>query len=380
MSSSASFSALLRATSPGHQAIINELARDDDAASKARDLRHASILGCRSVEEVFECIPSDYRPHCADILRQGYKQVVQLVKARITVAKWKHHLSVGTLPAHLRGSAPKIQFTAGYGDSAAAQAAQKKADDEHAAHQVSRLTSDIAAREAEVKFLEEAIDPQKAFADMQAAIAPHVPAILKRYQVPLEERGVDPATGEIRVTGVVWVTSPAAEAIRDQVLMDCGVYAARVIAIAQAVTDAESAKIEKKRNIASAATTAARDGDDVVMGESLSSAMRAEIKRVVMGLMPKQNKNASAGPSQLTKKARNQAAEVHAKITGKKPKRKYRSQATESVDGLVLAKAEGSQPRKKRARKGKGKGQAQPQQQQQKPQKKRKGKGKEKAT
>ncbi|KAH9052205.1 hypothetical protein EDB87DRAFT_1692879 [Lactarius vividus] len=390
---STSFSALLRATSPGHEAIVEALRADDEQGIKARDARHAAIHACNSMQEIIESIPSDYRDKCADLLREGYKQVSLLVRTETTLAKWKRHLAVGTFPAHLRGSANQVQFTSGYKDSDAAKAAQKDTDDKHHAYQVARLTSDIAAKQAEVKFLQEACDPIKAHSDMRAALVPLCPAIVAKYKVPRDE--IDPETRE--VTNVVWITSPAALRIRDHVLEDCGAYAQRVIQIATRIATAENAKIEKSKSIAAAATVAAADGADVVMADAtLSAALKAEIKRTVMGLMPRDRKGGPALPSKATKKAREAAAATQAKITpgyesvlpgyivrpriralttfGYSGRRKKRSRPPQQKkeEYVVLAKAEGSKRAKKQKRK------ARPQQQQQQ-QKKGKGKGKEKA-
>ncbi|KAH9059806.1 hypothetical protein EDB87DRAFT_1577344 [Lactarius vividus] len=273
---SRSFSDLLRATSPGHEAIIEALRKDDEDELKIRDARHAKIFACTSVQEIIESIPSDYRDKCAELLRDGYKQVTTLVNSRSTLAKWERHLSLGTFPAHLRGSANKVQFTSGYKDSDAAQAAQRDTDDRFHKYQVASLTADIAAKRAEVKFLEEAVDPRKAHMDMHAALVPLCPAIVARYKVPRDE--IDPTTGE--VSDVVWIPSPAAERIRDHVLADCGAYAQRVIQIATSIATAANAKIEKKKSIAATATVAASDGADVVMTDAtLSAALKAEIKR-----------------------------------------------------------------------------------------------------
>ncbi|KAH9049576.1 hypothetical protein EDB87DRAFT_1583331 [Lactarius vividus] len=203
---SRSFSDLLRATSPGHAAIVEALRKDDDDNLKIRDARHAQIFACTSVQEIIESIPSDYREN------------------RATLAKWERHLSLGTFPAHRRGAANAVQFTSGYKDSEAAQAAKRDSDDRYHKYQVAALTADIAAKRAEVKFLEEAVDPRKAHMDMHAALVPLCPSIVARYKVPRDE--IDPTTGE--VSDVVWIPSPAAERIRDHVLEDCGAYAQRL--------------------------------------------------------------------------------------------------------------------------------------------------------
>ncbi|KAH8978967.1 hypothetical protein EDB92DRAFT_1955738 [Lactarius akahatsu] len=375
-SSSATFSAFQRAVSPGAQAIHAALYQhDDSAASHSQNLRHAEILACASVDEILKLIPDDYRIHIADHLHSAQKAVSQLCATRTTVAKWEHHRSVGSLPAQLRSSATKLQFTAGYQTTDAAKASQKEIDDGFAAHQIACLDLMIAARKKEISFLEEATSPEKATLDMRSALAPHCASILERYKVPRDILAPDGS-----VDNVVWIVNPQAEAIRDSVLADCGVYAHRAISIALNVAKREALRVEKTKSLAAKAQVAAGDGDTVMGDATLASTIRAEVKRQVMGVMPrdKPDQSRGAGSSNLTKKARVAAAHTQAIVTGSGTgsgrKRSGPKPGKERV--VVVAKAEGSQGKRKR-RRGKGKGK---QQQQQQPPMSEKRKGKQKAT
>ncbi|KAI9459635.1 hypothetical protein BJY52DRAFT_1222942 [Lactarius psammicola] len=179
------FSSIARAMSPGaaREAHLLEAAT---TLSEARDARHMAILSCRSVEEIVELIPSDYRDKCADLLKTAVLHVERLYKARTTLAKWKHHRSVGTFPPHLRTSATQVQYTAGYGDTAAAKAAQQAINDKHHAYQVDQLDLCIKARDAEVVYLEAAIEPGKLREDLIDHIVPLSTQVVKRYMVPEE--------------------------------------------------------------------------------------------------------------------------------------------------------------------------------------------------
>ncbi|KAH9051071.1 hypothetical protein EDB87DRAFT_1695825 [Lactarius vividus] len=390
---SSSFPALSRALSPGASAIVASLERDQDASTRERDLRHSQILACNSLAEIIELIPSDYRELCADVLRPSADKVKQLVRTRTTVAKWSAHLSKGTLPAHLRTSAPKIQFCAGYSQSDAAKAAQKSLDDKCTAHATSLLTLMLNARRAEVTALEEATEPGAITAEMREHIAPRVPSISRRYLIPHETLDADGA-----VIDTEMVQAPSALAIGNNVLSDVGVYASRMISILLNVAEAEEKKIEKAQSIAAASKVAAADGADAIAGSAtLSEAVKAHIERTVMGLLPRKRKQSEDGPSQLTKKAKRAAQAVQAKITPPQPGNKYVSmlpgyvphaimtrlrtvgnrakrkgkgkaqqpRAPRSAPQVVVAKAEGSggnrrqqqQKQKKKDRKGKGKAQ-----------------------
>ncbi|KAH9008944.1 hypothetical protein EDB83DRAFT_2322900 [Lactarius deliciosus] len=376
-SSSAVFSAVQRAGSPAYQGLANAIlshSGDDDARLQhLQDQRHAGILACNSVAEIIELIPDDYRVHITDHLHSAQKAVAQLCSTRSTVAKWKHHRSVGTLPAHLRGSANKVQFTAGYGETAAAKAAQKTSDDAYSTYQLACLDRDIAARELEVVFLEAAISPDKATLDMRSALAPHCASILERYKVPRDVIGPDGS-----VTDVQWKVNPQASAIMEATMADVGVYAHRAIAIALNIGKREDMRIEKTKSLAAAAKVAAGDGVAMDVDATLAQTIRSEVKRQVMGVMPRDKQQSrGAGPSKLTGAARGAAANVQATVHGQGTgSKKKRSGPKPQKEGYtVVAKVEGSQ--KKRKRRGKGKGKQQ-QQQQQGPKPSRK--GKEKAT
>ncbi|KAH9008873.1 hypothetical protein EDB83DRAFT_2531479, partial [Lactarius deliciosus] len=276
-----------------------------------------------------------------------------------------------TQPAHLRGTTQEIQFTAGYKDSQPAKDAQQSERDAWAAYQTAKLDRSIAARKAEIVFLEEATSPEKALSDMRAAVAPHCAGIIARYKVPRDV--INPETGA--VTNVVWVENPAAVEVRNNVMADVGVYAHRTISIGLNIGRQEAIKFEKRKDLAAKAQVAASDGDTVMGDATLSNALKAEVKRLVMGVMPRDLKghaSPTAGSSNLTKKARVAAAHVQATVTGKGTGRKKQSRAPDRAKEriVVVAKAEGSKPKRKRGRK---------QQQQQKQQPQGKGKGKEKA-
>ncbi|KAH8976611.1 hypothetical protein EDB86DRAFT_2839797 [Lactarius hatsudake] len=159
-------------------------------------------------------------------------------------------------------------------------------------------------------------------------------------------------------------------------MADVGVYAHRAMSIALNVARQETLKFEKRRDLAAKAQVAASDGDTVMGDATLSTALKAEVKRLVMGVMPRDlhgHASPGAGSSKLTKKARVAAAHVQATVTGKGTGKKKRSRAPDTPKEriVVVAKAEGSKPKRKRGRKQ--------QQQKQKQQPQGKGKGKEKA-
>src|SRR5258708_8691066 len=120
-----SFATAVRALSPG---VIVRSADDEDAV---RIKRQHDILACNSVLEVVSIIPVDYRSICADHITRLAASAERCAKTRATVASWKHHRSVGTLPPNLPSVAPQVQFTAGYSDPAHPKSAHNTITDSH---------------------------------------------------------------------------------------------------------------------------------------------------------------------------------------------------------------------------------------------------------
>src|SRR5258708_23633158 len=215
-----SFATAVRALSPG---VIVRSADDEDAV---RIKRQHDILACNSVLEVVSIIPIDYRSICADHVPRLAACAERCAKTRATVASWKHHRSVGTLPPNLRSVAAQVQFTAGYSDSADAKSAQKAINDAHIEYQKATLNSQIAARERELEFLESEIAPDHAADPMISAVIAASVKIVARYKVPVESyRPAAEAEGENSgMADVRAVQSPVSKSSCEQWITDCPVY------------------------------------------------------------------------------------------------------------------------------------------------------------
>ena len=292
------FSSFVRALSPG----VAIMQPDDDDNIRLR--RQHAILSANSVAEVVSLIPIDYRSIGAEHLHAVAASAERLAKARSTVASWKHHLSVGSLPPSLRTSAAQVQFTSGYSDSAEAKAAQKALNDAHTEYQRKVLASMIAAREKEVESLEKETAPEHAADRMHAAFMAASTTIVKRYKVPVVVRAPAATAGDrdnAEMRDVRWEDSQAAKHLALEVLEDAPVYAQRCVTITLNVADALSRKIEKKRAVAAAATVAAADGTTPVADRTLNAAIESQVKRVVMGLMPREKKSKRRTDTQKAK-------------------------------------------------------------------------------
>jgi hypothetical protein len=288
-------SSIIRALSPGLAAIHQTLTGHDDEDKALA--RHLALSGANSVDEILELIPSDYRTVLADPLRHCAGHVEKLHAAITTLTKWESHLAAGTLPAHLRTSAPKVQFSAVYVNDAEAKAAEARLATSHAEYQKSVLTESIKQKKDEVTFMKKALEPQQMWTELQARIAPHATQVLGRSKLPVVQYDNDGT-----VVGTTLEIPRAAEVIRDNVMNDCVVYAQRVISITTARVELMAQKIQKKRDVAAAATSAAADVTMADTTATVASLVQKEVKRVLMGTIPKESKR--KGKPSLFKQAK----------------------------------------------------------------------------
>ncbi|KAH8977552.1 hypothetical protein EDB92DRAFT_1957928 [Lactarius akahatsu] len=216
-----------------------------------------------------------------------------------------------------------------------------------------------------------ALSPQRLWSDLASHIVPRSVTVIAGSKLPVLTTAAD---GTQSVSA--WENSPTAIKIRDDLLQDCAVFALRVVSLVEARDAALSRKIEKKRAVAAAATTAAADTEMVVDGvtpNTIASIVRKEVKSVFLGLIA-QDKGKRGKGGKLMEITKKEASKVMAKYQDGPKKR------PQGADGM------GQKPKKKN-RSGKGKaggsgGQQQQKKKQQQPQQKpksAKAKGKERA-
>ena len=302
-------SAFLRALSPALAAnteavnAVGSGVRED----KDRLARHSTIMGASSVNDLIELIPADYRSVLADPLHALVQLVIKLANSKSTLAKWLEHEAAGTMPAFLRGTAPQIQFTSGFSDTADGRAAKRELETVHVESQRRFLTVSIKGKKDEVTALKAETTPEHAWTTLRAIVAAHSPSILERNKLPVD------TVNDAGRPDVKWEISEAAIAIRDHVMEDCVVYAMRAVSLTESSLAHKALKIKKKRDLATSARTAAGDGDvqmDDAAGLPQASIQSLVDKAVAAALKKKQPQagpsskrkresgNAEAGPSQ----------------------------------------------------------------------------------
>jgi hypothetical protein len=225
-----------------------------------RSARHLRIMGAETVEDLILCVPPTFRPCLADPLRAISQETQRCIHAHATLSKWRVHEAAGTLPSHLRSSAPQVQQSAGYKDSAEAKAYQQKLRDTHEAYQTKQLTESVKAKADEVKSLSDALEPEVLYKRLEPHIASRAAVLRETQKVP---KFRDLRSGAIVLEG--FEENPVIDRICLAVAQDAVVYALRVVAIVRAQDALSKLKTDKKRSLAEATVAAAGDGADAAM-------------------------------------------------------------------------------------------------------------------
>src|ERR1700755_1666069 len=282
-------SAFIRTVSPGLNAIASTVASVSEVSNTFEvkaNARHATIMSATAVHEVIEFVPSDYRGCLAESLNALAALVTKLFNARQTLKTWERHQQQGTMPPLLKGTAPKVQFSSEFSGRDQARQAQTDLDTRFTEFQVASLTRAIRAKRDEVAALTTETSAEHLFPTLQRKITDHSVSVLARRQLPTMEVNMD---GGEAVSG--WGPLPAAITVRDEVLHDCSVYAMQVVSIVTYALTNKATKIEKKKNLATAARTSAGDID---MGNTPQSA--ESIRKLVQDAVQKALRNPANSP------------------------------------------------------------------------------------
>jgi hypothetical protein len=284
-------SAFVRALSPAIQsltsAVIQSSARPNfDREDVDRVARHRSLMGAASPNEIIELIPSDYRIVLADPLHALVQHVIKLHNAQSTLAKWKAHQVANTFPPFIRASPPAVQYSKAFTDSELSRPSKDALDLAFSEYQSNVLKAAVAGKSHEEEMLRKEIEPEHLLSELRKVVTAHAPSVLERYKLPIESFDDD---GNAVING--WAPSDAAIATRDFVLIDCVVYASRVVSMTEYAQKHKKLKFEKKRDLATAARTTAGDVDMAdatsFTAESVKSLVDKAVAAALKAQMPK---------------------------------------------------------------------------------------------
>ena len=89
------------------------------------------------------------------------------------------------MPAHLQGSAPKVQHSSEFTGSELTRACKTSLEATHVDFQQAALTASIKGKEDEVKALEAETTPAHVMTTLQRLVSAHVPSVLARNKLPV---------------------------------------------------------------------------------------------------------------------------------------------------------------------------------------------------
>ena len=279
---------LLRALSPLHQApafgsvgfnaVQNEGGDPTYVPSAEALVRHAALQAASSTSDVVAMVPQSYRQVLRPLLEEVAKTVGKLLSAQATTAKWRQHVVAGTFPSWCANQVPAVQFGRAFEDSAEGRTFHASLEEAHTNHLKLVLNSAVRAKEDEIKQLERALSPEDLFPIFKGPILERRKMLKSTQRIPRLEQT---ATGDVNVLG--WVENPMTDALAQQVLEDCIVYADRVKAIVSSSALASHQKKEAKKAVQASADVEMQD-QAAASGPSIQSlvdrAVNAAVRRL----------------------------------------------------------------------------------------------------
>ena len=284
-------SAFIRAVSPGLTTIASAIqtssGTDRDVAAQDRQ---TGIMQASTVNDLIELIPSDYRAALTDPLHALVQLVIKLESCRATNESLHKHQVAGTFPAFLKGTPPKVQHSKEFAETAEARACKNALDAAHVTWLQATLAATIKGKADELQALTREIAPEQLWPNLRSIVLARSLIVIPLMRLPVLSTN---DRGEEYVSD--WADSPASIKVRDSVLEDCGIYAARVIGLTNVTQASRANKFKKRKDLATAARTAAGDVDVDMASSSTASVQSLVDKAVARALAAHDKKAPSRG-------------------------------------------------------------------------------------
>src|SRR5260221_13475424 len=157
----------------------------DDAATRIRNDRHQSIAA--SPDFFLLCsniLPVEYRAPLTDKLRTLERTHIKLHGVKKTLANLEEHSQKGSFPKSTPISAPSIQLTSEFADSADARTARTAKEAAHVVSSKAFLAQAIAVKSKEVAALEEELSPTTVWQTLRLVVNSFPARASERPQIP----------------------------------------------------------------------------------------------------------------------------------------------------------------------------------------------------
>ncbi|KAH9838807.1 uncharacterized protein C8Q71DRAFT_722885 [Rhodofomes roseus] len=286
-------SAFIRAVSPfvasldATMASVAQAAAHEGTAPEPGELtkvgRHHRLFAAANVTQVVDMVPSDYRQAFRPLLLEVSETQKKIFRIQATISKWEKTMASGTLPAHIRQTAPTLQQTKEFAASSGGAAQRAALEKVHGDYLQSYYTAELLAKKDELLFLEGHMTPENIFERCSAKIKEVFDRLVVTQKVP---RFVTDGSG---ATNVIFEQSPLVKSVHDEVLEDCLAYALRVIGLETDTWNAGQDKAAAKKNVHKAL--------DVEMGDTASASGSKDLAKLVDERVKREVKKALAAKS-----------------------------------------------------------------------------------
>ena len=273
------------------QTMISSSLHGEEAEDKVKKLRvemlatlQTKIQSCRSIDEIIDVLPFDYRARFREKTLLLASHVDKLLNVQTAWKRLGAATDGGNIPQRLKVKAPEVQFTSEFGSSdnaalVAQREALKKATD---AYQKSVLESIVYSKDAEVTFWEE-----KCGLDAIALVfADAAEETWREYEKTYKFPTITVKDGKTSIGA--WVTSPQRVAELFAVKRCGASIRTQVLHIATLRHAAMAKKIEKKKEVAE---KAAKPTTDVEMADATKPgpSLQSLIDKAINGRLKKLN-------------------------------------------------------------------------------------------
>ena len=263
-SSSSGLPSFTRALSPAVAGTV--LA--ETSAGTVSERREAALALARSFDDVVQTVPVDYREVLRVPLREIYDTAGRWCEVKGQLARLQQHQAAGTYPTTLSGKAPTLQLSKAFLE--AGGDAPTFGNNVNAGYEQFRkdaLAQQVAAKLAEVAFLEGKLKPETAVPKLMRLVAQHWATQLEaRYKSPVYDNNVVDNEGNIVITD--WVVFEPAVKLRDRMISGTSRLHHTCILLQENRVVREHQKREAKKSL--------KDAADVEMGDAQAPATTDE--------------------------------------------------------------------------------------------------------
>ena len=211
---------------------------------------HAKLADCRTVDQIVDAVPADYRPAFREHLLKFASWCEKLETVKASLDRLSAALTAQTVPPRLHVKAPKFQFTKEFGDSTsqAASATRNAFSLATAVFQAAINEASLAGKKAEVQFWEDKCNPDSQLEKLAAVVNQVWQDRCSSFRVPTivyNEQG-QPTLGN-------WVYSSQKIIEKDMLIRAIPLFGSQLKVVTALRHHAMAVKISKKKDIAAKA-------------------------------------------------------------------------------------------------------------------------------